>query len=866
MVVDSIREEPLEEDGDVDERDSELYADDTASEDVKTPQMSIDMGDDSAEDLPLPKDKVVTFVEDNVHENDQDKDDPVVGHVKVEGDDKTPSLGMVFRSYDEVCSFYKKYALTVGFGVAVRKSSFTKSGVCRRLILACTRGGKGRADACYQARQTAKTNCQAMIVVKLWSDGLLHLVEANLEHNHPVSPSAARLMTCYKKMIDAMREEPVAWPIGRKDAQPVEKACGNSSERGRMKFGEGDDESIYQFFATMQNKNPNFFYLVDLDKHGCLRSLFWADARSRAAHAYFGHDVIYIDTAYLTEKYDLPLVSFVGMNHHGQLVLFACGLLSDEALESYTWLFRAFLTCTLQRCPDAVITDNCKTIQAAVSEVFPQAQHRLCLSLIMKRIPEKLKGFAESKAMMKALEKATFDSLRPNEFEEKWKKMIEEYRLEDHEWFCSLYADRHLWAPVFLKDKFWAGLSISQRGESITSFFDGFVYPRTSLKQFLVKYEMVIQSKYKKEAQADSESFHKTPLIISKFYMEEQLSKEYTVNMFRKFQDELKATMYCHATPIKANGPLITFEVKECSYIEDGKRTDSKEHEVYFNEDELAVQCICGFFQFSGILCRHALSVFKLQQVFEIPSQYILSRWKKDYKKLHSLAHSSKEMLSDNIVERHNHLSSRCLELVELGFLSDNRYQVALKLLKEAEKSLLGDVPLRDGQPKLVSFETQSSENVQSLLTSQVGFPEGNKNSESSSAKHRGRTPKKGRDSNMGTNKEQDFLGSSLVGNEPHLLQGAPTVSHLDSHMSPQGGINLMEDIAPNELSFGTHFGMHVNHHHHMPSQPRIPSSNVMQGQYDHQSIGSQSRMQWIYQEMMQEDQISKPPFGRRMG
>ncbi|OAY62966.1 Protein FAR1-RELATED SEQUENCE 6, partial [Ananas comosus] len=90
-----------------------------------------------------------------------DDDDDNIGE-NVEGDDKTPRVGMVFTTYNEASSFYKQYALSVGFGVAVRKSSFTKSGICRRLILACTRGGKGRPDACYQARQTAKTNCQAM--------------------------------------------------------------------------------------------------------------------------------------------------------------------------------------------------------------------------------------------------------------------------------------------------------------------------------------------------------------------------------------------------------------------------------------------------------------------------------------------------------------------------------------------------------------------------------------------------------------------------------------------------------------------------------------------------------------------------------
>ncbi|KAG0453636.1 hypothetical protein HPP92_024940 [Vanilla planifolia] len=60
------------------------------------------------------------------------------------------------------------------------EAAFSKSGECRRLILVCSRGGSGRTDACYQARLTAKTNCQAMVGVRMWDDGLLHIVEANL--------------------------------------------------------------------------------------------------------------------------------------------------------------------------------------------------------------------------------------------------------------------------------------------------------------------------------------------------------------------------------------------------------------------------------------------------------------------------------------------------------------------------------------------------------------------------------------------------------------------------------------------------------------------------------------------------------------
>ncbi|KAK8946387.1 Protein FAR1-RELATED SEQUENCE 6 [Platanthera zijinensis] len=781
------------------------------------------------------------------------------------GDDKIPRVGMVFRTYDEASNFFKQYAFRVGFGVAVKKSSFSKSGVCRRLILGCSRGGRGRADACYLARQSAKTNCEAMIAVKLWGDGLLHVVEAELEHNHPLNPSTAQFLRCYQKMVHTMNLKQQG---DHKNSDVVDKDCGiNTTEIGRLKLGEGDDEAIHQFFARMQNKNPRFFYSVDLDQHGRMRNLFWADARSRAANQYFG-DVVAFDTTCLTEKHDLPLVSFIGANHHGQNLLLGCGLLSSETIDTYIWLFKTWLTCMRNCRPNAIITDQCKAIQEAVTLVFPGARHRLCLYNIMKKVPEKLRGHEEFKTIKKELKRLAYDSLQVYEFEDEWKKLIQKFVLEGNEWLAELYNNRCAWVPLFLKDTFWAGMSVARRGESLSAFFDGTVYPRTTIKHFFTKYETIVQSRFKKEAQADSESLHKTPLIASKFYMEEQLSKIYTINMFQKFQDELKATMYCHATPVKIDEPIHIFEVKECSYIENGKKTESMDYKVYYNPQELVVQCICGFFQFNGILCRHSLSVFKLQQVFEIPHHYIINRWKKDCKRLHILASYTDDIVPDSLVERHDHLSARFLQLVEVGFLSEDRYQVATKLIRELEKFLLDDPGCRDRQPRLLSFEMQPTQCVQDLLASQFGISESKKSVNSLQAKRRGRPPKKAKESNMETlvrtNKEQDFLRSSLIQNENQALEAGSTSLNHDAHIGLQGGINLMEEVNQNELSFGAHFGMHVNQEQ-MGGQARLQPGNLFQVQYEQHPIET-PRMPWLYHQIYQEDQIPKASSTRRTG
>ncbi|KAI0496664.1 hypothetical protein KFK09_022987 [Dendrobium nobile] len=50
-----------------------------------------------------------------------------------------------------------------------------------------------------------------------------------------------------------------------------------------------DDIGIQQPLTRMQNRNPNFFYSLDLNHHGCPRNLLWTDESSRVLRKYFEH-------------------------------------------------------------------------------------------------------------------------------------------------------------------------------------------------------------------------------------------------------------------------------------------------------------------------------------------------------------------------------------------------------------------------------------------------------------------------------------------------------------------------------------------------------------------------------------------------
>jgi len=99
--------------------------------------------------------------------------------------------------------------------------------------------------------------------------------------------------------------------------------------------------------------------------------LFWFD------YAAFG-DVIVFDSTYKTNRYNPPLVHFVGVNHRKRTVVFGCGIISHENTNSFEWLLRTFSDANIQKHPISVITDGDLAMQRAIRIVWLNSSHRLC--------------------------------------------------------------------------------------------------------------------------------------------------------------------------------------------------------------------------------------------------------------------------------------------------------------------------------------------------------------------------------------------------------------------------------------------------------------------------------------------------------
>ncbi|XP_071739974.1 protein FAR-RED IMPAIRED RESPONSE 1-like [Rutidosis leptorrhynchoides] len=569
-----------------------------------------------------------------------------------------PKVGMVFDTVEELASFYANYGKKTGFGVSKRSSRKSLEDEEKRYAtISCHRAGKSQSKTknSLNPRPITKTECGARVNAKCGSDNKWYVSKVQLKHNHPFSPSKGRFYRCNRVINVRVRRQLeifqragvrmnkgfntlVVENKGYENIPFTEKDCRNYIDRVKwLKFGEGDAEAIQGYFMKVQSTDPNFFYALELDDENQLKSLFWADGRCRAAYEEFG-DVVTFDTTYLTNKYHMPMAPFVGVNHHGQSVLLGCGLVSNEDTKSFIWLFQTWLTCMSRRAPAAIITDQDQAMKKAIEVEFLAARHRWCLWHILKKLPDKLGRHKRYKLVKYKLKKSVYDTFTPIEFETAWNRMLEKCHLENNRWLKGLFDERHRWVPCFVKDIFWAGRSTTQRSESINSFFDKYVNKKTTLKQFVEQYENALRDMAEKENVEDFNSYNSWYPPITRYAMEEQVKAVFTNSKFKEFRNELMGKMYCEIGSSKLEEEYLQYEVVEDIMIDENiiKKSFTVRLKKADCVEECDVKCVCRLFEFRGMLCRHALTVLIGNNIYSVPTRYILKRWRKDVKRKHT--------------------------------------------------------------------------------------------------------------------------------------------------------------------------------------------------------------------------------------
>ncbi|CAN1156483.1 Protein FAR1-RELATED SEQUENCE 9 [Linum perenne] len=447
----------------------------------------------------------------------------------------------------------------------------------------------------------------------------------------------------------------------------------------------GGAQHVLDYLKRMQAERPAFFYAVqDHDEHSAGGIIFWADTFCRTNYSFFG-DAVTFNTTYRTNHFRVPFASFTGLNHHGQPVLFGCALILDESDSSFVWLFQTWLRAMSGPQPVSLTTEPDRLMQLAVAQVFPETRHRYCKQGILQQTLEALSHLCHSHPGFEVEFKQCINGAETiDEFDLSWQSLVQRYYLMDNEWLQSMYATRQQWVPVYMRNTFFGEFSVMEETGGLNAFFDDFVDASTTMQMLVKQYEKAVSSWNQKELEADNETINTTPALKTPSPMERQAANLYTKRIFMKFQEELVETLANPATRIEDSGSVTLYRVAKFG-------EDHKGHNVSFSSFETKATCSCQMFEFSGIICRHILAVFRAKNVLTLPCQYLLKRWTRDAKSGVTLEECASQLPNDSgesSTTKCNNLRKEAIKYVEEGAKSIHMYNVAMDALHEAAKKV----------------------------------------------------------------------------------------------------------------------------------------------------------------------------------
>ncbi|CAN6541355.1 unnamed protein product [Malus baccata var. baccata] len=634
----------------------------------------------------------------------------VLEHYIPEGDSSLePCEGMEFESEEAAKAFYNSYARRIGFSTRVSMSRrsrrdgaiIQRSFVCAKEGFRVNKNGKCGSDCDGRAkrpRAETRVGCKATLVIKIHDSGRWVVSAFVKEHNHELVPpdkvhslrSHRHVSGSAKSLIDTLQGAGIG-PRGIMSALVkeyggirnvgfTERDCRNYMRSCKQRTLGGDTQLLLDYLKDRQAKDPAFFFAVQGDEDQCMGNFFWVDPKARNDYTYFG-DTVTFDTTYRSNRYRLPFAPFTGVNHHGQPVFFGCALLINESEASFLWLFKTWLMAMSGQPPLSITTDHDRVITMAITQVFPETRHRFCKWHIFKECQEKLSSvLCEHSNFEAELHKCVNLSESIEEFESCWLSLIGKYDLGEHKWLQSMYADRQQWVPVYLRGTFFAELSVTQCSDSMNSYFDGYVNASTTLQLFVKQYEKAVESRYEKEVRADYDTINTAPVLKTPSPMEKQAAGLYTRKLFTKFQEELVETLTFLATKVEDEEAGSIYQVAKFG-------ESHKAYTVRFNVHEMKAFCSCQMFEFSGLLCAHILTVFRVTNVLTLPSHFILKRWTRNAKSGVILEEHAGDLLSksqESLTVRCNNLRHEALKYVDEGITTAEIYNVAMDALQVA--------------------------------------------------------------------------------------------------------------------------------------------------------------------------------------
>ncbi|KAI4296155.1 hypothetical protein L6164_036137 [Bauhinia variegata] len=560
--------------------------------------------------------------------------------------DAIPYIGQRFATHDAAYEFYSEFAKRCGFSIR-RHRTEGKDGIGKgltRRYFVCHRAGNTPVKTLTESkpqrnRKSSRCGCQAYMRISKSTE--LGAPEWRVtgfanHHNHDLlEPNQVRFLPAYRTISDADKSRILMFAKTGISVHQMMRLMELEKcvEPGYLPFTEKDVRNLLQTFRKLdpeeesidllrmcrniKEKDPNFRFEYTLDSNNRLENIAWSYASSIQSYDIFG-DAVVFDTTHRLTAFDMPLVIWVGMNNYGMPCFFGCALLREENVRSFSWALKAFLGFMNGKAPQTILTDQNMCLKEALAMEMPATKHAFCIWMIVAKFPSWFNAnLGERYNEWKAEFYRLYNLESVEDFEIGWRDMVNSFGLHANRHIANLYSSRSLWALPFLRSHFFAGMTTTGQSKSINAFIQRFLSAQTRLAHFVEQVAVAIDFKDQTGEQQTMQQNLQNICLKTGAPMESHAATILTPFAFSKLQEQLVLAAHYASFPIE-DGFLVRHHTK----AEGGRK-------VYWSPREGIISCSCHQFEFSGILCRHALRVLSTGNCFQIPDRYLPLRWRR---------------------------------------------------------------------------------------------------------------------------------------------------------------------------------------------------------------------------------------------
>ncbi|EPS67701.1 hypothetical protein M569_07072 [Genlisea aurea] len=633
--------------------------------------------------------------------------------------DHIPFIGQRFPTHDAAYEFYCEFAKRCGFSIR-RHRTEGKDGVGKgltRRYFVCHRAGNTPVKSSSESkpqrnRKSSRCGCQAfMRISKSTEMGMPEWRVTGFvnHHNHELlEPNQVRFLPAYRMISESDKNRILMFAKTGISVQQMMRLLELEKcvEPGYLSFTEKDVRNLLQTFRkvdsedesvdllrmcrNIKDKDPDFRFEFTLDSNARLENIAWSYASSVQSYEIFGDTVVF-DTTHRLNALDMPLGIWVGVNNYGMPCFFGCVLLREESLRSFSWALKAFTGFMNGKAPQTLLTDQNVCLKEAIGLEMPSTKHALCIWHIVSKFPSWFNAvLGERYNEWKGEFYRLYNLETINEFEMGWRDMANSFGLHANRHISGLYSFRALWALPYLRNHFFAGLTTPGHSKSISAFIQRFLSAQTRLAHFVEQVAVAVDFRDQAGEHQTMQQNIQNINLKTGAPMESHAASVLTPFAFSKLQEQLVSAAHYASYQTEDDWFLVRHHTK----------LEGNGRKVYWAPREGIVCCSCHHFEFSGILCRHALRVLSTGNCFQIPERYLPTRWRRV-----SFHHGSRHhlQLQDHNGDHHHRDRVQMLQTMVSSLVSESaKSKERLDLATEHVSALLSQI--RDCPLSLTGF------------------------------------------------------------------------------------------------------------------------------------------------------------------